>query len=38
MAKQTEEDEVYSLTPWGIMYEVLREYGFEPERLTGRMG
>ena len=38
MAKQTEDDEVYRLTPWGIMYDVLQDYGFEPQKLTGRMG
>ena len=38
MEKKTEDDEVYGLTPWGIMYAVLRDYGFDPERLTKRMG
>lgn len=31
-------DEVYGLTPWGCMYAVLEDYGFDPERLTPKMG
>lgn len=38
MKKQTKDDEVYTLTPWGIMYVVLMNYGFDPKRLTRHMG
>ena len=32
------DDEKWGLTPWGCMHAVLKEYGYDPERLTPKMG
>ena len=33
-----EDEEIYGLTPWGCMCAVLKDYGYDPERLTPKMG
>ncbi len=35
---KTADNEEWRLTPWGCMYEVLRDYGFDPKQLTPKMG
>lgn len=34
----SEDEERWGLTPWGCMYAVLKDYGYDPERLTPKMG
>ena len=38
MKNQNEDDEIWRLTPWGCMYAVLKDYGYNPEMLTPKMG
>lgn len=33
-----EDDEVYTLTPWGCLYGVLNDYGIRTDHIKGRMG
>ena len=32
------DDKKWGITPWGCMYAVLQEYGFNPELLTPKIG
>lgn len=36
--KDMDDEEMYILTPWGCLSEVLEEYGIDTERITAKIG